>query len=357
MDIDARVDLGRQHGELLGRHVGGRPDEGARDGVVARDVVAEEPRDAEIDDARVPVAGDEHVRRLQVAVEDAAAMSVAHAVDDLEHAADDALRIAPDRPRPFDEAARALDALHHEVRKLAAVAARDARRVDARDRRMDEPRERRRLGAEAAQVARARARGAQDLDGDRTRRLQLLGGEDGADASAADHLAKPAAADEFARARFAEVGVVPIGGGGRFGGGVLGVGEFGEEFAHGGRFARGERREHRLARGALETDGLVEEVGEAADRDAGARAGFIVPRRVVPMPRRVVPMPRSVVPMPRSLSTLGFVHHLVSVSARRAVAITAHDPNRAPPPPSRKARAASVGLRKARDGIGRGCPL
>ncbi|MCO5166675.1 MAG: hypothetical protein M9894_09950 [Planctomycetes bacterium] len=66
--------------DLLGRHVDGRADQVALARERARRVV--EARQAEVGDPRLAVGADQHVRRLEVAVQDAARVRVVHGVGD-----------------------------------------------------------------------------------------------------------------------------------------------------------------------------------------------------------------------------------------------------------------------------------
>jgi putative endonuclease len=75
---------------------------------------------------------------------------------------------------PRDDVARVRHALHHDEGNGPRAARLDSRGVEPRDRRVLEAGERRRLCAEARDIARAGALGPEDLHGDRARGLELV---------------------------------------------------------------------------------------------------------------------------------------------------------------------------------------
>ncbi len=228
VDVDARVDVGLRAdfraADLLGRHVGGRADERAalrllRVGFGRRG----EPRDAEVDHAWAPVAVDEDVRGLQVAVHDAAVMAVLERVADGRELKREGARVGARIAPPRDDVARVRHALHHDEGNRPRAARLDSGGVEPRDRRVLEAGERRRLGAEARDIARAGALGPEDLHGDRARGLELPRREHRADAAAPKHRLEHASAD-----RVADSGLLGrVWRGGRIA--ELGIGQDGEE--------------------------------------------------------------------------------------------------------------------------------
>jgi len=161
VDVGARVDRPPAH--LLGRHVRGRPDEHAGGGDLGGHGSA---RDAEVEqlDGVEPVADEEQVRGLQVAVDDAAGVRGCERVGD---AARDRERLGDAEGPVIAEALRqvpAVQPLHRQVARAVGHHAvvevpHDALVVD---RRQDD-----RLPGEALDV---RVGGRDELDGDRRAR-------------------------------------------------------------------------------------------------------------------------------------------------------------------------------------------
>ena len=104
---------------LLGRHVGGRPDRGARGGAEGDGAAVDHRlRDPEVRDLHASVVGDHQVLGLEVPVHDVVGVGVREAGEDaLEHAADLRQRELAD-PRP-QRAAR--DVLHRDVGRAVVL--------------------------------------------------------------------------------------------------------------------------------------------------------------------------------------------------------------------------------------------
>ena len=115
-DVAARVELVAEH--LLGRHVRGRADTGAGLGEIAEAVVA---RDAEVHHLHATRARDHDVRRLDVAMHDAAVVHVVECASDLHR---DDRRDVVGKPTALVEQVvevGALHVLHHDEQRAALV--------------------------------------------------------------------------------------------------------------------------------------------------------------------------------------------------------------------------------------------
>jgi hypothetical protein len=185
--VGARVDVGGGARELLGAHVGGRAHRRAGDRGRRR-VGPRRHRlgDPEVDDlaVRLPVdLGHEHVRRLEVAVDDALLVRVLHRAA---HLAEERHALAHrERPRVGVLGdGRARHALHHEVRQPGVG---HARVVHARDVRVLHEGQRLALGRETRHhLVGGRGR-AQHLERHvAAHRRVLLGEVDGAHAALAE---------------------------------------------------------------------------------------------------------------------------------------------------------------------------
>ena len=122
---------GRVAGRLLGAHVRGRAEHGAGPG--HQRVLGLEPRDAEVGEQHAAVLRDEHVRRLDVAVDDAGLVRGGECVGEQRaHARRD---LGEHRAAPLELAEQRLaaDQLHHDERRIVAVVAVAADVVDAQD--------------------------------------------------------------------------------------------------------------------------------------------------------------------------------------------------------------------------------
>ena len=169
----------RRHGGLDG------------DGGLGRRALVDQLGDAEVEQLRQQPArarGDHHVRRLQVAVDDAV---LVHAVHDLGEALEERHHLV-DRQRalvrdpPVER--RAAHELHRDPHDAVGLG---AERVDVRGVRMVEPRRQPRLAQEALDRDVARAQPAvQDLDDGLAAEQRLLGAIDRAEPAFADALAQ-----------------------------------------------------------------------------------------------------------------------------------------------------------------------
>ena len=100
--------------ELFGAGVVGSHETG--DGCVGGNRIGRQLRDAEVEQLRNAVVGDEHVRRFDVAMNDEIAMRVLHGVAELEEEAQS--RVERQRAlAAIDVDRRALDVLHREERQ------------------------------------------------------------------------------------------------------------------------------------------------------------------------------------------------------------------------------------------------
>ncbi len=146
--VEVRLSVDGPAGELLGRRVGERADELT----VARDLVErfEQPRGPEVEELHASVALHQHVRRLQIAVDDAALVEVVERIGDGAHDADHLQRsprcAGPSARLGVDLGGDAVEELHRQI-GLALV--REPEAVDAHDVRVVEPRQRPVLAIEA----------------------------------------------------------------------------------------------------------------------------------------------------------------------------------------------------------------
>ena len=194
--------LGQSVG-LLGAHVLGRPDRvsrfGRRRSIGER--LVEALRDAEVDHDRLRTRVelvDEDVRRLEIAVQHAAAMGVRHRIDD----APEELDAGPHIEAPRIGVAQDRVAAHVRHREEGTPVVGGPRLEDAGDARMREPRERLLLALESPQDARAVEAVAKDLDRDEPlRRSHRSPEEHLAEASLADAGEQPVAGVDLGRRR------------------------------------------------------------------------------------------------------------------------------------------------------------
>ena len=145
-DVGAMIDLAADR--LLRRHVGQRPDHraGLRDpGARLGFARVRQLGDAEVEDAHASAGGDDHVRRLQIPVDDAGAVRRGHGVGDLQRVVDGGADWQPVRRNQRVERLP-VDVLHDD--EVHVVVAADV--VDGDDVRMVE----RGGGARLAQKAR-----------------------------------------------------------------------------------------------------------------------------------------------------------------------------------------------------------
>jgi hypothetical protein len=202
VDVAARVDVDLIHLRLLGRHVLERPDDQpqAREPRVLRQLRLGRLGQPEVDHLRhglAVIAGDEHVGRLEVAVDDPLLVRVLHGLADQ----DEQLQPFPGReamPVAVLGDGHALDQLHHEVR---AAGRRAAGIEDLGDVRVVHHRQRLPLRFEPRDDRTRVQAQLDDLDRHLARHgLRLLGAEDGTHAAFADLLEEAIGADAAARA-------------------------------------------------------------------------------------------------------------------------------------------------------------
>jgi hypothetical protein len=210
-DAEAELIAGRADGLgalRLGRHVHRRAEDAARDRevlverAVARAARAERhrgvaggAREAEVEHARAAVAADEHVVRLEVAVDDAGVVGGGEAAARPEEQRDD---VAP-RARPGGEPLLELDAVDELHRDPHAIAGRpDVEHAD--DVGVREARERLGLALEATLGAGRRAVAVRlhELDRDAAIELRIVGRVDDSHAARAELVEHDVASDHAA---------------------------------------------------------------------------------------------------------------------------------------------------------------
>ncbi len=187
-------------GRLLRRHVQRRADHLGEVGEqrLVGQLLAGRLGDAEVDDLRhrrAVVQRDQHVRRLDVAVDDALLVGVLHCLTDV----DEQLQTFVERHSALVAEVGDGDALHQLHHEVGPARVGFAAVEDMRDVGMVHQRQRLPLGLEAGNhLARVHA-GLEHLEGDlAAHRLRLLGHEDDAEAALADLLQQLVGADDRA---------------------------------------------------------------------------------------------------------------------------------------------------------------